>query len=202
MRHGWRMVVLILVGAAVLSAGCNRGGKKKPAAGTSETNGTRPGPSGGPPSPDQKPPEVKPGDIAGKARVTFGFYREKGPLTPKVTWNKSEGRLSITQVHSAVNTGPDVNTRVESKTISADAVGGLLARYVDATLNQIPEVKVLEVHITFKGKDAGRVVAKRQEMEKAVAAANAAKPKVSSGERWHDVVLANLPDAWISPSLH
>jgi len=201
MRHGWRLIVLVLAVTVAVCAGCRRGGEQKPGTpGTPTSETTKPGPRVEPPGPPPQPPKVEPGDIAGKARVAFTFYLEKGPLTPKVSWDSSPGRLTVSIVHSSVNIGPRGNTRVASEKVGATSVRNLIAEFVKRTVEQLPEVKVLEVHVLFKGKDVGRLTASRREMQKAMAAADKSTDNVR-GSQWIDLVIEKLPKAWVSPRL-
>jgi len=200
MRVGWRPIVLALVVTVAACVGCRRGGEREPAATRAPTPETAKGPTAEPPRPPPQPPKVQPGDIAGKARVVFVFYLEKGPLTPEVTWKQSEGRLTISMVHSSVNQSPSGNTRIASEQVTAASVRRFLADFVKRTVEQLPEVKVLEAHVLFKGKDVGRLTASRQEMEKALAAANV-KQGQRRGQRSFDIVIEKLPGAWVSPRL-
>jgi hypothetical protein len=204
MTQRWRLMVFILAGAVAVGAGCRGGGKKaKPTTTTSGT--TKPTPSGGetqPPIKLPEPPKVKPGDVAAKANVAFGFYlEEKGPLTPVVTWDKSKGRLTIRYTHSLVNIGPRGNTRVEAPAIQAADARSLLANCVERTYGKLPEVKSLEVHVLFKKKDVGRLTASREQMGAALKAANAVKSAPRYSPKWVNALLEKLPEVWISPTI-
>lgn len=200
MRYGCRLMILVLAAMVALSAGCRRGGKDK-ADTEPATSATKPPPGGGAPTTPPPPPEVKPGDIAGKARVVFGFYLEKGPLTPSVKWDKSEGRLTISHVHSSVNIGPGFNTRIASEEVSEPSLRNLIVDYVTTTVGKLPEVKVLELHVLFEGKDVARVTATQKEMKDAIAAASEGGKNAPRGQRWRDVLLKKLPGVWIAPKL-
>jgi hypothetical protein len=206
MRYRSWLMVLMLAAMVALSAGCRRGGKEK--AGTKPSqppqpsaSATKPGPVGGPPMTPPEPPEVKPGDIATKAVVVFGFYLEKGPLTPQVKWDASKGQLTISHIYSSVNMGSGYNTRVAAEKVTKTGVRNLMGDYAAKVVKQLPEVKVFELHVLFKGKDVGRLTATRKEIEDAMAAAGADPKNTPGGERWMKALFEKLSGAWIAPKL-